>query len=166
MFSKLDKHLALRLFSLLAVLLLCVSADCKARLRGATYTAKDAVIISTPADCKGRLAGLTYMDQENAMALLSVALQDGFIDDLVVIQINDQEVFRKPSVKTRFQIGLADSFEVNVQEGSVKVEVLLPAKQLSESIVLPVTNLVYLGVSLTPEGKISYRVSHEPFGYL
>lgn len=100
------------------------------------------------------------------MTLLSVALEDGFVDDLVAVRVNDQEVFCKPNVKTRFQIGLADSFEANVPEGSVKVEVILPSKQLSESIVLQNSNQAYIGVSLTPEGKISYRVSQEPFGYL
>lgn len=100
------------------------------------------------------------------MALLNVALEDGFVNDLVVVQVNDREVFHQPNVKTRFQIGLADSFEVNVPEGSVKVETLLPSKQLSESIVLQVSDRAYIGVSLTPEGEISYRVSQEPFGYL
>lgn len=100
------------------------------------------------------------------MAPLIIALQDGFADDLVVVRVNDQEVLRKEDVKTRYQIGLAHSFEVSVQAGSANVEVALPQKNLSELIAVQVSNPVYLGVSVTPGGKISYRVSQEPFGYL
>jgi len=60
------------------------------------------------------------------MKLLHIAFQEGFADDTVVIRVNGKEVFRKASVKTRTQIGYAGSFEVNVQEGSVNVEVTLP----------------------------------------
>jgi hypothetical protein len=152
------------LFALLAVLL--TTPSCQTRWEGATYAVKEAVIVSTPVDNTARLTGVTCIDKETVMALLSVALEDGFVDDLVAVRVNDREVFRQPNVKTRFQIGLADSFEVNTPEGSVKVEVILPSKQLSESIVLEVSDRAYIGVSLTPEGKISYRVSQEPFGYL
>jgi hypothetical protein len=100
------------------------------------------------------------------MALLHIALQDGFMDDTVVISVNGKEVFRMAGVKTRFQIGYADSFELKGQEGSVNVEIALPLRRLSESILLQVSTPVYLGVSVTPEGGLSYRISHEPFGYL
>ncbi len=46
------------------------------------------------------------------MVLLHIAFQEGFTDDTVVVRVNGREVFRKGSVKTRLQIGYADSFEV------------------------------------------------------
>lgn len=141
--SKLNKHLALRLFTLLAVSLLCMSAGYKVKWTESSYVGKETI-----------------------MAPLIIALQDGFADDLVVVRVNDQEVLRKEDVKTRYQIGLAHSFEVSVQAGSANVEVALPRKNLSELIAVQVSNPVYLGVSVTPGGKISYRVSQEPFGYL
>jgi hypothetical protein len=99
------------------------------------------------------------------MALLVIALQDGFADDLVIIRVNGHEVFRKEGVKTKLLLGYADSFEGQIPEGSVNVEVILPTKNLSETIVLQVTKEVYLGFSMH-EGKIDHRISHEPFGYL
>jgi hypothetical protein len=68
-------------------------------------------------------------------------------------------------VSTKLQIGFADSLEVNVEAGSVIIEIDLPSKSLSKSIELQVPNAVYLGVSITA-GKIEYKVSPEPFGYL
>ncbi len=101
------------------------------------------------------------------MVLLHIALQEGFEGDTVVIRVNGKEVFRKPSVKTRLQTGYADSLEVNVQEGPVNVEVTLPARNLSESIEFRASGRVYLGVSVTRDGRISYKEPRtEPFGYV
>ena len=99
------------------------------------------------------------------MALLHIALHEGFNDDTVMILVNSKEVFNKPNVKTKLQIGYADSIEVNIQEVSVNVKVILPLRNLSESIDLQVSTSVYLGVSASP-GRINYRISHNPFGYI
>lgn len=99
------------------------------------------------------------------MARLVVTLQDGFVDDLAIIRVNGLEIFRKEGVKTKLLLGYADSFETQAPEGSVNVEVILPSKNLSETIVLQVTKTVYLGLSIH-EGRIHHRTSHEPFGYL
>jgi hypothetical protein len=138
----LDKYSAFRLSPLLAVLLLYTSAGCKARL-----------------------AGSTYADEEAVMAQLVIALQRGFVDDLVVVRVNDQEVFRKEGVKTKLLLGYADSFEAQAPEGPANVEVILPTRDLAETIVLQLTKVVYLGLSIH-DGRIDHRISHEPFGSL
>src|SRR2546422_7280448 len=99
------------------------------------------------------------------MAQLHIAMQEGFEDETVVIRVAGREAFRKDNVKTKLQIGFADSFEMNVEEGSVSIEIDLPKKSLSKSIELQVPNTVYLGVSIIA-GKIEYKISPEPFGYL
>lgn len=99
------------------------------------------------------------------MTLLHIALQEGFEDETVVIRVAGREAFRKDNVRTKLQIGLADSFELNVEEGPVSLEIDLPKKSLSKSIELQVPNTVYLGVSLIA-GKIQHKISHEPFGYV
>ncbi len=102
------------------------------------------------------------------MPLLHVAFQEGFMDDIVVVRVNGKEVCRKPNVKTRLQIGYADSCEVDVRENMVNLEVVLPLRSLTKSIpvVFDRSAPVYLGLSITPEGRISERISREPFGYL
>ena len=99
------------------------------------------------------------------MALLHVAFQDGFSDDTVVALVNGEEVFRKDGVTTRTQISFADSFEVNVPEGSVRVDISLPLNRLSGRIEAQVATAVYVAVSIEG-GKIVHRISYEPFGYL
>ncbi len=99
------------------------------------------------------------------MPLLHIAFQEGFTGEAVVVRINGNEAYRKEQMKTRFQLGYADSFEVNVEEGSVRVEVLLPAQSLSEIFEVQVSEPTYVAVSLD-ENKIVHRVSVQPFGYV
>ena len=98
------------------------------------------------------------------MTTIRIALQDGFEDDSVVIKVNDKEVFKNESVKTKRQIGKAASFDLEVNEGATNVEISLPLKKLSETIDLKVSGEVYLGISLV-EDRIEHRISSEPFRY-
>lgn len=107
-----------------------------------------------------------YSNSQLTMTVLHIALQDGFIDDEVMIQVNGEKVFHQSGINTRFQIGFATSFEVEVQQGKVTVEVMLPSKHQSKSTVLDVFNPTYLGISLTAAGTIELQVSTEPFRYL
>jgi hypothetical protein len=97
---------------------------------------------------------------------LHIALQEGFTGDSVTIAINGQEVLRKQDVKTRLQTGYADAVEVQVPAGAVAVQIDVLSRQTAATQTLQVTQPVYLGVSLTAEGSITSRVSHEPFRYL
>lgn len=100
------------------------------------------------------------------MPILNVNLQEGFVNDTVVVRVNGQEVFNKTSVKTKLQIGLANVFQVDVPEGLLDIEIALPLKNVSESLALEVSSPVHLGLSVNHEGRITHRISQEPFGYL
>lgn len=99
------------------------------------------------------------------MPLLHIAFQDGFTGEAVTVRIDGNEAYRKEHMKTKFQLGYADSFEVNVEEGSVRVEVLLPTAGLSETFEVQVSSPTYVGVSLD-QNKIVHHVSAQPFGYV
>jgi len=99
------------------------------------------------------------------MGLLHIALQEGFEDETVVIRVAGKEVFRKDHVRTKLQIGFADSFEVNVEESPATIEIDLAAKNLTETVEVQAQNTVYVGLSLIG-GKIRHRISSEPFGYV
>ena len=100
------------------------------------------------------------------MPLLHIALQEGFAGDAVVLRINGREVFNQPAVKTRTQTGFAAACEENVPAGACRAEVFLPGRQLIESIGLSLAHDTWLGVSLTLEGRLSQKISTEPFGYV
>jgi hypothetical protein len=99
------------------------------------------------------------------MPLLHIAFQEGFDGDTVIVRIDGKEMFRKDNVKTRLQIGYAGSFETSSHEGPVTIDILLPIKNLSETVQLQLTAATYVGVSIQ-QGKINYRISDQPFGYV
>ena len=100
------------------------------------------------------------------MTSLHIALHDGFKDDTVALRVNGEKVFEKSGVTTKLQISYADSCDVDVPAGNVKVEVNLPLKHVSSSTSLQVDAPAYLGIDITPDNAIDYRISQEPFRYL
>lgn len=98
--------------------------------------------------------------------LLHIALQDGFFRDSVRIVVSGREIFSKSQVTTRRQTGYADSVEVDAKEPEVPVDISLPARDIAKRIAVTVTHPTYLGVSLTSESEISWKISADPFGYL
>jgi len=99
------------------------------------------------------------------MPVLHVALQEGFDNDTVVVRVNGRQALAQDGVRTRRQIGLAGSVEVEVAEGAATVEIALPSRGLSATIPLVLPGPRYVGVSVDREG-IRHRLSTEPFGYL
>jgi hypothetical protein len=99
------------------------------------------------------------------MPLLHIAFQEGFEGDTVLVRIDGKEIFRKDDVKTRPQIGYATSFEINSHEGPVTIDIHLPGKSISERVPLQLVGATFVGVSIR-QGKITCRISNEPFRYL
>lgn len=101
-----------------------------------------------------------------SMALLHIALQEGFVKDSVIIRADQQEVFQQQTVTTRTQIGLAEWVEVTLPEGQTTLEVAVPSKGIAQTIPLQLSGNVYLGISITPDGRLEHQLSKEAFGYL
>ncbi len=100
------------------------------------------------------------------MGILNVALEEGFEQDAVVVVVNGQQVFDSTDVNTRMQIGLADSFEVPIDQDEAILEVTVPSQDgVTGRYQLYVADRVHVGVSLQA-GEIIFRTSKEPFGYL
>lgn len=97
------------------------------------------------------------------MPLVHIALQEGFAGEPVVILLNGREIFRNEHVKTRTQIGLAASVEERLAAGDAAIDV--QAGGARREIRTPLSEDLYLGVSLTGDKQIVYRTSTQPFGY-
>ncbi len=95
---------------------------------------------------------------------LHIDLQEGFTDDTVIVNVDQTEVFNKHNVQTKLLLGYADTFEVQVPAGLVKVEIVVPTQKLSKTIELPISKSTYLALSLQGN-QIDYMVSDTPFGY-
>lgn len=101
------------------------------------------------------------------MPTLHVALEEGFDHDEVRILVDGVEVYRKQDVSTRLQIGLADSFDVDVGSGpAVGIDVALPARQREQHLTVAVQAPMFLGISLDGSGQVQHRLSSTPFGYV
>ncbi len=97
--------------------------------------------------------------------LLKIDLQDGFIEDLVIIKVNGREAFHKDGVKTRLMLSYADSVEADVPEDELNIEITLPKRNISKNISLKASDPIYLGLSVQ-DNKISCRLSKTMFYYL
>jgi hypothetical protein len=100
-----------------------------------------------------------------ALVVLSVALEEGFEDDAVVVEVNGRKVFEQDGVSTRTQIGLAVSFEVPIDQPDAVTEVRLPARGAAGQTRCTVVDRLYVGVSVQ-SGDVVFRTSEEPFGYV
>jgi len=95
------------------------------------------------------------------MPLLHIALHEGFTGEPVSITVDGREVYRKDQVLTRTQIGLADSVETTHDPGRAAIEVRV--RNTSAEITPTLTGDLYLGISLSPDGRIVHRTSAHPF---
>jgi len=99
--------------------------------------------------------------------MLHVALQEGFNGERVTAAINGREFFSRTGVKTRMQIGLADSFELDQPPGRATLAVSIPERGATRSLELQLDQApLYVAVSLDTSGQIQMRTSREPFGYV
>jgi hypothetical protein len=98
------------------------------------------------------------------MPRLHIALQEGFAGDPVSISVDGREVYRKDAVRTRTQIGLADSVETTHDPGSATIEIR--AREAAATITPTLTGDLFLAVSLSPDGRIVHRSSAQPFRYM
>jgi hypothetical protein len=98
------------------------------------------------------------------MPLLRVDLQEGFGGEPVLITVNGREHFRKDGVRTRTQIGRADSFELTLPTGPTTIEIT--ARGTTHRVAATLSADLYVGVSITPDGTIVDKQSAHAFGYV
>ena len=132
------------------------------RVRSATILLVWIVLLAPAAPRLGQGEGT----RQEAMVEIPVDLQDGFKDDTVVISVEGRELLRDEAVSTRFQIGRAKSVKLQVPEGRSELTVEVPTRNLHGTATVDTTKPVFVGISLTTQGKLQIRVQEQPFGYL
>ena len=98
------------------------------------------------------------------MIQLTIDLQNGFENDKVSVRVDGREILKKSQVKTNLAVSLAESCPVEVGEGPVSVEVLVPSRNLRGTIELDAIRTPYLGVSIT-EGELELKPSESMLFY-
>jgi hypothetical protein len=112
------------------------------------------------------LSGETGASMEGQMVEVTVDLQDGFKNDTVVISAQGHELLRDEAVTTRFQIGKAKSLQLAMPAGEVTLNVEVPTKDARTTVPIDTSKPVFVGVSLTTEGRLEVKVQERPFGYM
>jgi hypothetical protein len=98
---------------------------------------------------------------------ISLALQEGFVDDTVRISTGNRVIHQLEHIKTRTQIGLAQMLEIALAEGEDKVKFEIPAKGLEATLDIAASAATNWAVSVNPDQtKLEVTQSAEPFGYL
>jgi hypothetical protein len=104
-------------------------------------------------------------------SIVSVEFQDGFVNDSILLRINENEVLKKNNVSTDLRIALADnSFRTRLPNGEINLDILVPSKNLKYSKTIEIEYDTYIGVSIansnTPNADIQVTIQKDPFFYL
>ncbi len=98
------------------------------------------------------------------MTQLHIALEDGFDGDTVVLLVDDEEVFRKDGVTTRTQLSLAESLELDVRPGPLRLRIDVPSQGVDQTLEIDAGRHPFVGLSLR-EGVVQTRLP-EQLGHL
>ena len=96
---------------------------------------------------------------------ISLALQEGFLHDKVVVRSGERELAALENLSTRVQIGLARTLELEVEEGEA-LTISLPDKAIRTELNVDAAS-PFVSVSVTPDGKaLDVKQTDSPPGYL
>lgn len=99
------------------------------------------------------------------MGAFHLDFQSGFNASEVEVFVDDVMVLRKAGIKTRYQIGLADSCKLDLSPGVHIIRVRHLGESVEEDIHIDPEDTPHLGVNFL-EGQLEFTPSAEPFRYL
>jgi hypothetical protein len=99
-----------------------------------------------------------------AGSTLTIALQDGFENDSVVVRVDDAVVIQQTGVRTDQRIGLAYAIDVPLPDRPAIIDVQVPTRSLGARHELSPATATSVGISLL-DNEIVFRSSPTPFGY-
>lgn len=103
--------------------------------------------------------------RQSGVEQLSIALQDGFTGEEVVISIDGKEVNRV-TAHTAWEISFATSFDVSVSHGVHRIDMEIPDRGVRSHREVRINGPLWIGVSVLGPSEIVWRESSEPFGYV
>ncbi len=98
------------------------------------------------------------------MPNLNIDLQDGFINEHVIVCINGIEVFNQKTIKSNMMLGLAQQIHSTCQGRRVLVNVKVTNRNLEREVEIKLDHSVALGVAIV-DGQLLIRESDTPFAY-
>lgn len=97
------------------------------------------------------------------MTTLAIALEGGFDDDQVVVEVNDQIVFDEDHISSRYQ-SVTRMFEVPVDADGARVTVQVPNRGLAGETLIDLLRGPNLRISLAG-GEVLFDAGNAPLYY-
>ena len=104
-------------------------------------------------------------DEGSDSILLSISLQEGFQKEHVQVFCNDRKLYDRQDLTSDIRYGLAESFEIPIEEGLNEIVVVLPDRGLTRKFQVQSQKQQYVGISILKD-DLDIKFSDEPFGYL
>jgi len=98
------------------------------------------------------------------MPSLNIDLQDGFINDHVIIFVDTVEVFNQGSIKSNKMLGLAVQFHTTCQGRRALVGIKVTNRNIEREVEISLDHITALGISIV-DGELLIRESDTPFAY-
>jgi hypothetical protein len=95
-----------------------------------------------------------------------IDLQEGFENDEVEIFDNEKRVFKADNVKTRTQIGLASSNEVDLEGNKATLRVEVPSRNIDERREIQLTDDLHIAISISDGNELTWKIQNSPFFYM
>ena len=100
------------------------------------------------------------------MAVLSIHLQEGFEDDLVIVRLNGAEAARRSHLTTQRLLGYAGIIDLpKPAGGDIQLDLSLPDRRLSASATVPGAGDSFVAANVT-DGRLQLAVRDRPFAYV
>ncbi len=96
---------------------------------------------------------------------VSIDLQEGFFKDDVTIYERDVKIYEGEQIKTRTQIGLAASFEAELEGEKTTLRIVIPNRRIDEKKEIETAENMHIAVSVTEDDKLEWKTSEAPFMY-
>jgi len=98
------------------------------------------------------------------MPSLNIDLQDGFINDHVIIYVDSVEIFNQGSIKSNKMLGLAAQLHTSCQGRWALVGIKVTNRNIEREVKIRLDHITTLGISIV-DGQLFFRESDTPFAY-
>ena len=95
---------------------------------------------------------------------LTIALQDGFEGEAVMVRVDGETVIDETAVRTDQRIGLAHAVDVPHADGVATLEIRVPSRDLRATAHVDARATPFVAISVL-DGEVVVTTSATPFGY-
>jgi hypothetical protein len=101
-------------------------------------------------DQSGKAQQQKAKEQAELMSLV-VDLTEGFKDDTVILELDDEEVYHERGLSTNWSAGIATSATIEAPAGAATLTVSVPTRRLKQTLELDVTEPLFVVIAIAED---------------